>query len=407
MNIISNCVIISFNVEKINNQIGCYIVKIAMIGHKRIPTRSGGVEVVVEELSTRMAEKGNDVVVYNRRCSEEKISNYRKVKIIEVKTFERSSLNALVYSFFATLKCIFNKYDVIHFHAEGPCAMIPLAKLFGKKVVATIHGLDWQRSKWGGFASKYIMFGEKMAAKHADKVIVLSESVKKYFKDTYGCDAVLIPNGINPVVREEANIITEKFGIEKDGYILFLARITPEKGLDYLIDAYKSINTDKKLVIAGSIHPETEYISSILRKAKGNKNIIFTDFVSGKTLAELFSNCYVYVLPSDIEGMPMSLLEAVGYDARVIVSDIAENTDCLDGYGNSFSKGDTKSLENILSFCLKNSELKNSDFKPGVSPLEVQEKREELMAKYDWNNITDLTLGVYESVQRKKSSKTK
>lgn len=373
-----------------------------MIGHKRIPTRSGGVEVVVEELSTRMAEKGNDVVVYNRRCSEEKISNYRKVKIIEVKTFERSSLNALVYSFFATLKCIFNKYDVIHFHAEGPCAMIPLAKLFGKKVVATIHGLDWQRSKWGGFASKYIMFGEKMAAKHADKVIVLSENVKNYFKETYGCDAVLIPNGINPVVREEANIITEKFGIEKDGYILFLARITPEKGLDYLIDAYKSINTDKKLVIAGSINPETEYIASVLQKAKGCENIIFTDFVSGKTLSELFSNCYLYVLPSDIEGMPMSLLEAVGYDARVIVSDIAENIDCLDGYGNSFSHGDTQSLKNVLSFCLEHSELKDNDFKADVSPQAVQQKREELSKKYDWNTITDLTLDVYRSVQHKK-----
>ena len=378
-----------------------------MIGHKRIPTRSGGVEVVVEELSTRMAEKGHNVVVYNRRCREEKINDYRGVKVVEVKTFERSSLNALVYSFFATLKCVFKKYDVVHFHAEGPCAMIPLAKLFRKKTVATIHGLDWQRSKWGGFASKYIMFGEKMAAKHADKVIVLSESVKKYFKETYGCDAVFIPNGINPVVREEPDIITREFGLNKDDYILFLARITPEKGLDYLIDAYKSLDTDKKLVIAGSIHPETEYISSVLKKAKESENIIFTDFVSGKTLAELFSNCYVYVLPSDIEGMPMSLLEAVGYDARVIVSDIAENTDCLDGYGNSFSKGDTQSLKNVLRFCLQNSELKDCDFKPGVSPLEVQKKREELMAKYDWNNITDLTLGVYESVQRKKSLKTK
>ena len=373
-----------------------------MIGHKRIPTRSGGVEVVVEELSTRMAEKGNDVVVYNRRCKEEKTDSYRKVKIVEVKTFERSSLNALVYSFFATLKCVFKKYDVIHFHAEGPCAMIPLAKLFGKKVVATIHGLDWQRSKWGGFASKYIMFGEKMAAKHADKVIVLSENVKKYFKDTYGCEAVFIPNGINPVTREEPDIITREFGLSKDGYILFLARITPEKGLDYLIDAYKSIKTDKKLVIAGSINPETEYISSVIERAKGCDNIIFTDFVSGKTLSELFSNCYLYILPSDIEGMPMSLLEAVGYDARVIVSDIAENIDCLDGYGNSFLHSNTESLKSVLEFCLSHSELKDKDFKPDATAEEVQKKREELSKKYDWDSITDRTLDLYRSVQSKK-----
>ena len=373
--------------------------KIAMIGHKRIPTRSGGVEVVVEELSTRMAEKGHEVTVYNRHCGEEKLKNYRGVRVLEVRTFRNSSLNAMVYSFFATLRCIFRKYDVVHFHAEGPCAMIPLAKLFRKKTVATIHGLDWQRGKWGGFASKYIKFGEKQAAKHADQVIVLSKNVQNYFKETYGCDAVLVPNGINPVTPEEPQLIREKFGLEKDGYILFLARITPEKGLDYLIDAYKALQTDKKLVIAGSLDPETDYIHSVLEKAKGCEKILFTGFVSGKTLAELFSNCYLYVLPSDLEGMPMSLLEAVGYDARVLVSDIPENTDCLTGYGNSFAHGNTESLKERLAYCLAHEELKDRDFKADTSPEAVQQKRRELMEKYDWDHITDQTLAIYKSLQ--------
>ncbi|MBQ7499295.1 MAG: glycosyltransferase family 4 protein [Clostridia bacterium] len=370
-----------------------------MIGHKRIPTRSGGIEVVVEELSVRMAEKGHEVDVYNRHCGEEKLKEYRGVRVIEVRTFRSSTLNAMVYSFFATLKSIFRKYDVVHYHAEGPCVMIPLAKLFGKKVVATIHGLDWQRNKWGGFASKYIMFGEKMAAKRADKVIVLSQNVKNYFKETYDCDAVLVPNGINRVTPEEPDIIRSRFGLEKNGYILFLARITPEKGLDYLIEAYKRIKTDKKLVIAGSIEPQTEYIASVLEKAKGCDNIIFTDFVSGKTLAELFSNCYVYILPSDLEGMPMSLLEAVGYNTRVIVSDIPENTDCLDGYGNSFEHGDSDSLRKVLEHCLAHEELRDSDFKIDSSPEETQRIRSELIAKYDWDNITDRTLEIYSSVK--------
>lgn len=374
--------------------------KIAMIGHKRIPGRSGGVEVVVEELSTRMAAKNHDVVVYNRNCGEEKISEYKGVKVSEVRTFRHSALNAMVYSFFATLRCIFKKYDVVHFHAEGPCAMIPLARLFGKKVIATIHGLDWQRNKWGGFASKYILFGEKMAAKHAHKVIVLSQNVQNYFKETYGCDAILIPNGINRVTPEKPELIKEKYGLEKDEYILFLARITPEKGLDYLIDAYKHLKTDKKLVIAGSIEPETEYISSVLEKAKGCENIIFTGFVSGKTLAELFSNCFVYVLPSDIEGMPMSLLEAVGYDARVIVSDIPENTVCLGGYGNSFLHSDSGSLEEKLEYCLSHEELKDCDFKDDVCAEQVLQKRNELMEKYDWDNITDQTLELYKSIKK-------
>ena len=375
--------------------------KIAMIGHKRIPSRSGGVEVVVEELSSRMAQKGHNVAVYNRNTGEEKIKEYRGAEIVEVRTPKRQSLNAMVYSLFATLKIIFKKYDVVHYHAEGPCAMIPIAKLFGKKVVATIHGLDWQRNKWGGFASKYIMFGEKMAAKRADKVIVLSKNVQNYFKETYSCDAEFVPNGINPVTIEPAEIIKEKFGVDKDGYILFLARITPEKGLDYLLEAYKQLDTDKKLVIAGSIEPQTDYIKSVLEKAKGNDNIIFTDFVSGKTLSELFSNCFVYVLPSDIEGMPMSLLEAVGYDARVIVSDIPENIDCLDGYGNSFEHSNVESLRNILSHCLENEQLKDNDFKDGVTAEQVQQKRAELSTRYDWDAITERTLEVYKSVKRK------
>ncbi len=371
-----------------------------MLGHKRIPGRSGGVEVVVEELATRMAEKGHEVVVYNRYCGEEKQTAYRGAKIVEVRTFKRSSLNAAVYSFFATLRCAFTRCDVVHYHAEGPCAMIPLARLFGKRVTATIHGLDWQRSKWGGFASKYILFGEKMAARHADRVIVLSKGVQRYFKETYGCDAELIPNGIDRVAPEAPELIQSGFGLEKDSYILFLARITPEKGLDYLIDAYQALKTDKKLVIAGSIEPRTDYINSILEKSRGFENIIFTGFVSGKMLAELFSNCLVYVLPSDVEGMPMSLLEAVAYDARVIVSDIAENTDCLDGYGSSFAHGNTEALRAALEHCLANESLKSCDFREDLTPEQVQQKRRELIERYDWDEITDRTLALYERIKK-------
>lgn len=373
--------------------------KIAMIGHKRVPSRSGGIEVVVEELSVRMANLGHKVDIYNRFGGEKKLNEYKGTKIIEIPTFNNPALNAMLYSFFATVRCLFTKYDVVHYHAEGPCAMIPLAKLFGKKTVATIHGLDWQRSKWGGFATKYLLFGEKMAAKYADKVIVLSENVKKYFKDKYNCDAVLIPNGIDRVNRVAPDIIKSEYGLNGGDYILFLARITPEKGLDYLIDAYKKLNTGKKLVIAGAIEPETEYIASVKEKAKDVPNIIFTGFVSGQKLAELFSNCYLYVLPSDIEGMPMSLLEAVGYDAKVIVSDIPENVDCLDGYGNSFKHSNSEDLRNILQFCLDNENLQECNFKKNLTPAVVQQKREELIQKYDWDNITGQTLALYNSLK--------
>ena len=165
--------------------------RIAMIGHKRIPSREGGVEVVVEELSVRLAAMGHRVDAYNRyghHVSGKKYDEeygwkgrrfYKGVRVYIVPTFRRSSLNAIVYSFLATLRALFGRYDVIHYHAEGPCAMLWIPKLFHRKIVVTVHGLDWQRAKWGNLASYVIKFGEKMAAKYADEVIVLSRNVQQ------------------------------------------------------------------------------------------------------------------------------------------------------------------------------------------------------------------------------------
>lgn len=196
-----------------------------------------------------------------------------------------------------------------------------LPKLFGIRTLVTIHGLDWQRSKWGGFASKYLKFGEKTAAKYADEIIVLSRSVQDYFKNEYGRDTVFIPNGVNAPEIRTASLITQKYKLEKDGYILYLGRIVPEKGIHYLIDAYSQIDTQMPLVIAGGSSHSQEYFEELKQKAQG-KNIIFTDFVQGRELEELYSNAYVYVLPSDLEGMPISLLEAMSYGNCCLTSDI-------------------------------------------------------------------------------------
>lgn len=235
--------------------------KIAMIGHKRIPSREGGVEIVVEELSKRLVKSGNQVDVYNRKGRNVQNENadkcniglkeYKGIKIITIPTINKKGIDALIYSFLATVKALFGHYDIIHYHAEGPCAMLWIPHLFKIRTIATIHGLDWQRSKWGGLASKYIKFGERIAAKYADEIIVLSEDMQKYFKSTYGRETSFIPNGVNKPKIREAKIIKEKYGLEKGSFILFLARIVPEKGLHYLIDAYKKIDTNKKLVIAG------------------------------------------------------------------------------------------------------------------------------------------------------------
>lgn len=369
--------------------------KIAMIGHKRIPSREGGIEIVVGELSSRMAKLGNDVVAYNRKSehiagkefdADLKQKEWNGVKIKWVRTPNSAKLNAIVYSVFATLRAVFGGYDVIHFHAEGPSSMVPLAKLFNKRSIVTVHGLDWQRSKWGGFATKYLKFGEKCAAKYADEIIVLSRNVQQYFKDTYNRDTVYIPNGIDKPKIIKPEIISEKYNLRKDDYILFLGRIVPEKGIHYLIDAYKQLKTDKKLVIAGGASHTSDYENEIKALADHDENIIFTSFIQGKELEELYSNAYIYCLPSDLEGMPISLLEAMSYGNCCLTSDICECTEVCEDNAEYFKKGSTKSLKKKLQYLLDNDNIVQ-DYK-----ITAQDY---ICNKYNWNDITAKTLELY------------
>ena len=369
--------------------------RIAMLGHKRIPSREGGVEVVVEELATRMVERGHQVTVYNRsghhvsgrEFDGKKFKTYKGVRIKTVPSINIPGIAAMTASLFASICAAFGRYDVVHFHTEGPCVTIWLPKLLGKRCVATVHGLDHQRSKWGKFARAYIMLGEKCAVKYADEIIVLSRSVQAYFKEKYGRDTVMIPNGVTPVVLREADMITREFGLEKDSYILYLGRITPEKGIHYLIEAYKGLKTDKKLIIAGGTSDSNGYFAELKAMAEGNTNIIFTGFVQGQMLEELYSNAYVYVLPSDLEGMPLSLLEAMSYGNCCVVSDIPECKDVVEDKGVVFEQGNVQKLKDVLFRLLGNSECVNIK-KTSVSGF--------ICEKYNWEEVVEKTVGLYQ-----------
>ena len=220
---------------------------------------------------------------------------------------------------------------MVHIHAEGPAFFTWLPKMFGKRVVVTVHGIDWQREKWqSGFGSKFIHQGEKNAVKYADEVIVLSKGVQDYFMETYGRETHFIPNGVNRPQIREAKLIRDNFGLEKDSYILFLGRLVPEKGIRYLVEAFKNVETDKKLVIAGGSSDTDSFMEELKELAKGDDRILFTGFVQGAMLDELYSNAYIYTLPSDLEGMPLSLLEAMSYGNCCLVSDIPECTEVVE-----------------------------------------------------------------------------
>lgn len=331
--------------------------KIAMIGQKGIPAVSGGVEKHVEEIAIRLVQQGHEVTVYCRNTYIKKnIKEYKGVKLVTINTIPSKSLDAIVYTFKATMHSIFQGYEVYHYHALGPASLSFIPKIFRKKVVVTIHGLDWQREKWGRFAKAYLKFGEYITGHFADKILSVSKNLTGYFMDKYNRtqeEVIYISNGVNIEPRMDPKEI-KKLGLSRDGYILFLARLVPEKGAHYLVEAFNMLSTDKKLVIAGGTSFSDDYIEELNILAKKNKNIIFTGNVEGKLLAELYSNCTLYVLPSDIEGMPLTLLEALSYGKRVLVSDIQENLQVIEGINNCyfFEKSDVNDLYNNMNVIL-------------------------------------------------------
>lgn len=367
---------------------------IAMLGHKRIPSREGGIEIVVEELATRMVKLGHNVTCYNRKGHHvsgkefdcDQLTDYKGVRLKSVFTLNKKGLAAMTASVAGAFCAAFGKYDVVHFHAEGPCAMLWFPKLFGKKCIATIHGLDHQRAKWGKFASTYIMLGEKCAVKYADEIIVLSEGVQNYFMKTYGRKTRFIPNGVvRPQIRE-ADIIKQKYGLEKDSYILFLGRLVPEKGLRYLIEAFKKVKTDKKLVIAGGSSDTEEFTNELKKMAENDSRILFTGFIRGQELDEIYSNAYIYTLPSDLEGMPLSLLEAMSYGNCCLVSDIEECVSVVEDKALVFKKSVVTELHKKLqSAC--DDETMVAAYKNKAADF--------ICSKYCWDGVIEKTLKLY------------
>ena len=380
---------------------------VVMIGHKSIPSRQGGIEVVVDRLSTELVRRGYEVWAYNRsdKSSPDETDGggsenagsgtgkkapgiYNGVHLRVIPAPSKAGLNAFVYACLATIRATVQGFDIYHFHAEGPCVMLWLPALFRKKsrIVVTIHGLDWQRAKWGMLASHIIHKGEKQAVKHADEIIVLSENVRQYFKDTYGRETVYIPNGTDRPKIFPPQMITDRYGLKGKDYILFVARIVPEKGLHYLIEAYKASGTDMKLVIAGGSGQADDYMQSIKQAVNGDARFIMTGFVEGQLLEELYSNAYIYVCPSDVEGMSLSLLEAASYGNCCLISDIPENTEVMGDNCVKFRSGDVRDLTDKLTKLISDADA--------VSSI-GEATRGYICDRYSWDKMTDMTEKVY------------
>lgn len=344
--------------------------RIAMIGSRGIGSNYGGIERVLDELCPRLAAMGHGIDVYSRVDAEmpghapgaaegaeaenarvmlsptSPDTNPAAVKSIPTKSYGGKHLENLSRSMNSTFKAL-RRYDLVHFHATGPGMLSAVTRAAGQKSVVTIHALDQQRQKWGPAAKLSLRLAERMITSCADQVTVVSESLRRYMREKYDYQARYIPNGIPRRDRVAPGAFLQKHELEAGRYFLFASRLTPEKGCHDLIAAFNRTTVPMKLAIAGGVGP-AEYAEQLKRIADPAR-VVFLGHLGGTELAEAFSNAYVFVLPSYVEGMSMALLEAISFGIPALVSDIEENLLVVAGRGFHFPVGNIAALEAVLT----------------------------------------------------------
>lgn len=371
--------------------------KVYFIGQKGIPAHGGGVERHVDELATRLVKHGHEVFVYARKgYTKTTPSTYKGANILYTPTIYTKHLEAITHTFISILDLVRRDVDIVHVHAIGPSLLIPMIRILKPraKVVSTIHCSDYHHQKWGKFARFSLRLGEHIAAKFSHLPITVSRGLKKHIKEAYQSEAVYIPNGVPTPKLNSDPYLLAKWGLRPGEYIVSISRLIRHKGLHFLIEAYKQLDTDKKLVIVGGAEYTDDYAKELHAMAKGNDNIVFTGKQSGETLQALFEHAYLFVQPSLSEGLSIALLEALSYKQAVLASDIPENLEVVDEVGFTFQSGNVQDLRVKLDFLLKN-------------PMIVKQRKElgriHVEANYDWEEITEKTARVYAHLMKKEA----
>lgn len=372
--------------------------RIAFIGQKGIPALSGGVEKHVENVAVRMAQAGHEVFVYVRsHYTDASLKEYKGVKLVHVPSIKTKNLDAIVHTFFSTLHALFQGYDVIHYQSVGPTTLsfIPRILLWKTKVVATFHCQDSFHKKWGWFAKKYLQFGEYVACRVPHKTIVVSSGLREYALKQYNRKAVLVPNGADVETNIGADLLAQ-FGLEEKKYILSVGRLVKHKGVHYLVNAFGKLEDARKLpenfklVIVGKNAETPEYEAYLKMMSKGRNNVVFLGEQTGANLQQLFANAYLFVQPSESEGMSIALLEAMGYGLTTIVSNIDANVEVVSDAGIIFENKNIADLQKKMAYCINHPDE--------VAMIGVKAQKR-IADTYSWNAIAQQTLHFYESLE--------
>lgn len=371
--------------------------RIAMIGQKGVPARFGGVERHVEEIGARLAALGDDVTVYCRPnycdgLADTGAATYRGMRLHTLPTLGTKHLDTITHSAWSTLAAMRDRPDIVHYHALGPGLVAPIPRwLSPARVVLTVHGLDNERAKWGMVARAVLGAGHWMSARVPDATVVVSHALAHHYAGHFGRDVAYIPNGVTTPTPRPPGAITARYGLGTGSYLLFVGRLVPEKAVDLLIRAYRGVPGDRRLVIAGDSSFSDEYVTMLRRLAQDDPRVLFVGYAYGELLAELYSNAAAFVLPSYLEGMALTLLEAVSYGVPVVASDIAPNRELgpdRPGY-RLFPTGDEDALRRALCRVTADG---------GRERDAAGRLRERVLAEYQWDAAARSTHDLYRSL---------
>jgi glycosyltransferase involved in cell wall biosynthesis len=330
--------------------------RVAFIGGRGMVSKYSGIETYYEEVGKRLVEMGHHVTVYCRSYFTPAQPTHAGMQLVRLPTFRSKHLETFVHTWLSTVHVMFSGCDVVHYHAQGPALFSFFPRLVGKKTVVTVQGQDWQRKKWGRFASLTLRLGELASARLPNRTMVVSQALQRHYQAVYGVQTTYVPNGSMIRKRVAPSQIPE-WGLEPDNYILFLGRFSPEKNCHLLIEAYERLDTPVKLVLAGGSSYTNAYVDD-LRKHQ-SEQVLFLDWVYGAALDELLTNAALFVLPSDLEGLSLALLDAMGAAVCVLTSDIPENREVIEGAGFTFQPGNVMDLTRMLRFLLSDASARS------------------------------------------------
>jgi glycosyltransferase involved in cell wall biosynthesis len=369
--------------------------RIAFIGAKGIPAVSGGVEAHVDKLSRGLVGAGHETVVYVRSWYTPRRQKFwRGVFLVHLPTIRTKHLDATIHSLLASIHVLFIRADIIHYHAIGPAAFALIPRLFGRRVVVTVHRRDWKADKWGRPARAMLKAAEWAAVRIPRAVIAVSKSIRRQLLADYGAKSTVIPNGYTAARVRPPGRMAARFGLDPEGYVLFLGRLVPEKRPDWLVRAFlgrRGQADGLKLVLAGASSGTDEYVRGLKALAGDDPRVVFAGEVRGEDKEELFSNALLFVLPSRLEGMPIALLEARGSGRGCLASDIAAHREIVhDGIDGSLFRWD-----DFADFQARLDDLLADRARTG----ELGRRAGETMASLPgWDEVVRRTLEVYSSV---------